>query len=82
MEWYKTNRIYICFFQRIVIEIQTLHIKQSSNLCNLHTHTHTHTHNFSVGGERGRVILYSKHKRSASDNGCVSCLSSWSEHYI
>ena len=25
------------------------------------------------------MVLYSKHKRSASDNGCVSCLSSWSE---
>ena len=45
--------------ERTVIEIQTLHIKQTSNLCNLRTrthtrtHTHTHTHTISmVGGER------------------------------
>ena len=30
--------------ERTVTEIQTLHIKQTSSLCNLHTHTPPHTH--------------------------------------
>ena len=50
----------------------------------MHTYTHTRTHTqfqrlVERERERERELLYSKHKRSASDNGCVSCLSSWSE---
>ena len=46
-----------------------------------HTHTRTHTlfQWLRERNERERVILYSKHQRSASDNGCISCLSFWSE---
>ena len=72
---------YIFFF----IEIQTLNIKQASNSGNLPRpppppNTHTEFQWLvKKERERERVVLYSKHKRSASVNGCVSCLSSWSE---